>query len=147
MLTVTTLSAEHAEIDAIAAELIGITTQNHAPVEGISVQRWRLNHLLAVHLAKEDKHLYPQLKASPNAEIAVMAHRFELEMGGLAETFMAYSKRWDAEATNRDWEGFCKETRQVLLALRWRIQREERDLYPRVLKEAERDDDRTASAA
>jgi hypothetical protein len=147
MLTIATLSNEHARIEAVVAELLDITTRSRAPVAGISALRWRLNHLLAIHLAKEDKHLYPQLKASPIAEIAVMAARFEAEMGGLAEGFAAYGRKWDAQAMHADWEGFCKDTRQILLTLRWRIEREERDLYPRLLKAAEAPVARQASSA
>jgi hemerythrin-like domain-containing protein len=128
------LSIEHAEIDAIAAELIAVVTRYKAPVDGMAAQRWRLNHLLSVHLAKEDKHLYPMLKRAADREIAALATEMEAEMGNLAAQFLAYSRRWDAKAMTEDWSGFCTDTLRVMQALRQRIRREERDLYPRVVR-------------
>lgn len=150
MLNLGTLSVEHAEIDEIAAALLDIAVRSKGPVAGIAAQRWRLNHLLAVHLAKEDKHLYPTLKMSSDAEIAAIARRFEAEMGGLAAAYAAYAQRWDASAVADDWAGFCADTREVLTALRLRIRREERDLYPKLAKAMKLTDEaavRTARSA
>lgn len=132
MLTRETLSGEHRRIDAMASELLAIAARSTPPVEGLSSLRWRLNHQLMLHLVKEDKLLYPALRRSPDAEIAAIATRFSEEMGGLAEAFIAYMQAWNGGTIAADWAGFCAHTQTVMLALRERIRREERDLYPKL---------------
>lgn len=126
------LSAEHAAIEDVAGQLMAIVVARQAPPPELGALRWRLQHLLAVHLAKEDKHLYPLLKRSPDTATAALATRMEREMGGIADDFTDYCRRWDANAIVADWAGFCKATRLLLTRLRHRIVCEERDLYPRI---------------
>jgi hypothetical protein len=83
------------------------------------------------HLKSEDWLLYPRLMCSSNAELSRLATAFSEEMGGVAETFRAHSERWGADAIAADWNGYRHETAELLRALVLRIQREERDLYPR----------------
>ena len=129
MLSREQLSKEHAELDALAVRLLETLDAERPPV-GLSALRWRLNHLLMVHLAKEDKLLYPSLLAMPAAR--ALAQRFADEMGGLASTYLAYNAAWPIERIEQDWAGFGAATRGVMKALRQRILREERDLYPRI---------------
>ena len=123
------LSKEHAELDALAVRLLAMV-DGVGPDTGLSALRWRLNHVLMVHLAKEDKLLYPKLLAFP--ETRALARRFAEEMGGLAEAYLAYYAAWPIERVEADWAGFGAATRGVMKALRQRILREERDLYPRI---------------
>lgn len=51
-------------------------------------------------------------------------------MGSLSSKFKTYSDRWNAGAINSNWKGFQCETFEILRALRLRMTREERDLYP-----------------
>ncbi len=132
MMTRDLLSKEHREIDALACELLDIVAQAVAPDEGLASLRWRLNHVLMVHLVKEDQLLYPALRKSSNPEVAAIATRFSTEMGGIANQFITHMQRWNGTAIKADWSGFCADTRALLLALRDRVRREERDLYPRL---------------
>lgn len=130
MLSRETLSREHAELDALALQLLDHVKSRTCDTEGLSALRWRLNHVLMVHLAKEDKLLYPRLKASGEPRTRGLADRFAEEMGGLGATYGAYTAEWTMERVAADWPGFAVATRTGMRALRQRIQREERDLYP-----------------
>lgn len=129
MLNRVSLSQEHAELDALAVKLLA-EIETNSPSETLSALRWRLNHVLMVHLAKEDKVLYPRLLAQPATR--AVAQRFASEMGDLAQIYLAYTSTWTIERVEADWDGFGAATRKVMTALRRRILREERDLYPRI---------------
>lgn len=123
------LSQEHAELDALAVKLLAEVDAD-VPSTALSALRWRLTHVLMVHLAKEDKVLYPRLLARP--ETQALAKRFVEELGDLAETYQAYTATWPIERVESDWPRFGEATRKVMAALQRRILREERDLYPRI---------------
>lgn len=124
------LSEEHDRLDAIAIELLALVDRADGPTPALSALRWRLSRTLLMHLAKEDKHLYPMLEGFADPRVAETARRFSREMGGLATAYGDYVQRWTAGAVAADWPAFANETRKLLGALRHRILREERDLYP-----------------
>ncbi len=140
MIERTELSAEHAELDVLAERLIRQVTQPGGPDSELASIRWRLNHVLMVHLAKEDRHLYPQLQRCGEPRVQALATRFANEMGNLAEQYLAYTNEWTAQKIAADQRGFSTATLSVMRALRQRILREERDLYPMIS-----DGDRKAS--
>ena len=130
MLTREALSSEHAELEALAEKLIAEVAKPERDAKALATIRWRLNHLLAVHLAKEDNLLYPQLQNCGKARTEAIATRFAQEMGGLAAVYLEYSSRWTSDRIAPEWEAFKAETRKVMQALCDRIRREERYLYP-----------------
>lgn len=132
------LSAEHAQIDAIAVELLAIVARDDGANDSVASLRWRLNRHLLVHLAREDNHVYPVLVKSADSRVARLASAFQAEMGGLAQDYLAYNARWEAAAIASDWPGFCTATRHIMNALRRRIRREERDLYPMIGRGSDR---------
>jgi iron-sulfur cluster repair protein YtfE (RIC family) len=84
---------------------------------------------LNFHLAMEDKALYPRLMKSDGAAQGV-AKKFMEEMGGLADAFEAYNKKWQVTAIRNDPAGFASETHKVFTTLGKRIARENAELYP-----------------
>lgn len=132
MIERTALSAEHAELDLLAERLIRQVTQPGGPDSDLASIRWRLNHVLMVHLAKEDRHLYPQLQRCAEDRVRALATRFATEMGNLADVYLAYTNEWTAQKIAGDQRGFSTATLRVMRALRQRILREERDLYPMI---------------
>lgn len=130
MITRAILSAEHAQLDALATEMLTVIAAAKQPPTELSALRWRMNHLLMVHLAKEDQYLYPHLQTNGAPRAASLAKRFSQEMGGLAAAYLSYTSQWTAQRMAEDWPGFIADTRKIILALRQRILREERDLYP-----------------
>lgn len=84
---------------------------------------------LNFHLAMEDKALYPRLMKSDGAAQGI-AKKFMEEMGGLADNFEAYNKKWQVSAIRNDPAAFASETHKVFAALGKRIARENAELYP-----------------
>ncbi len=85
---------------------------------------------LKIHLAVEDKALYPQLKACGNHEVVAIALQYEKEMGGIGEFVANYSKKWgSALAIQENAKGFIDETHQLINALSSRIKKENDYLY------------------
>jgi hypothetical protein len=86
---------------------------------------------LAIHLAMEDKSLYPQMLSSNNDEAKKMADSYAKEMGTLAGAFKDYVTKWgNAGIIRDDAEAFCAQTKEVFTLLKKRVEREEAHLYP-----------------
>ncbi len=127
------LRTDHVELLDICQLLEGSIAGDTAPssVDLFGV-RGRLTSKLIAHLKAEDWLLYPRLLESDDAVIASTAAAFVEEMGGLAVAFNAYVERWDAFRIERDWPAYKTETAGIIAALRCRITRENRELYPLV---------------
>ncbi|TAN59681.1 MAG: hemerythrin domain-containing protein, partial [Magnetospirillum sp.] len=76
----------------------------------------------SIHLALEDRLLYPKLRSWPVPHLQVIADRFEIEMGGMKAEFDSYRRSWPGpQAISRDPARFVAETVAVLGALEQRI--------------------------
>lgn len=122
----------HEELRAIAARIDRVLDRDGLTAtadEAAAVVR-ELFGKFSVHLAIEDKSLYPRAKAAGDARLHAVASRFESEMGDLGQRFDAYRQSWPGPlAIGRDPARFAQETRAVLTALRERVAREETELY------------------
>jgi len=129
----TDLRLQHDVIGQLAVELIGHVARPQSDFDAARVTHLlaKLNGLLRVHFAQEDCLLYPAMIAGDSLEAAHLAYQYQLEMGGLAQQFEAYMRRWSVSAAiNATFEDFCAETRTILAALDARIDRENEILYP-----------------
>lgn len=91
----------------------------------------RLSGKLSVHLMQEDKFLYPRLKECGNADAKRVADSFQNEMGNLSQTYMDFANRYrGGRSIEADPAAFIREVQIVFSALKERIERENRDLYP-----------------
>jgi len=129
MLSYDTLVAEHIAIETTAADLLLHAGQRPLDTAAIATTRWTLSRTLLAHLAKEDLLLYPMLRRSPVVAVADLARRSAEEVGGLSDGFKAYMRRWSGEAIARDPDGFERDTRTLVAALRDRVRHEESQLY------------------
>lgn len=131
MATIQHLREEHAHLVRIVGQLAECISRPAPPptIELFAVRR-ELNATLIGHLKAEDWILYPMLLASDDPATAKTARQFMDEMGGLAAAFLAYADKWSASAIDRDWDGYCSESKGIIEALTQRIIRENRDLYP-----------------
>lgn len=124
---------QHDHLLKLAVEL-GELSSSIASLEDAQQARAVLSNLggkLLVHLAMEDKSLYPQLLASGQSEVVSLTKQFMDEMGGLAEAFEAYNKRWAGAATILEQsDTFQTETAGIVAALGTRIDKENNQLYP-----------------
>lgn len=92
--------------------------------------RHEFSFSLIAHLKHEDWVVYPQLFSNLDEGVAQKAREFCVEMGGLADAYVDYAENWNAHSIERDWSGYCAETRCIIEALATRIAREDRELYP-----------------
>lgn len=127
-----TLKEQHAALEQSASALGALIAADAPDMEQLGRVKWQLGYRLAIHLAHEDQHVYPALKAHSDARIAKLALLYEREMGDLDQRFRVYIAAWSADRIIADWLGFRRETGTILDLLSQRIGREERELYPLV---------------
>ena len=91
---------------------------------------------IKLHLAVEDQVLYPALQRGDNAELARMGRQYQSEMTSIASAYDAFARRWNtADGVRRDAQGFRNEANVVLRRVFERMQREDREFYPRIEEE------------
>ena len=124
---------QHEEILEIAGQLVPYLKAPDQIAPKSEIVRKILSQLfgvLNIHLAMEDKVLYPQMLRSANARMREMAERYQAEMGGLGEAVQAYKAKWSCSAIAGDPTGFAAATEGLLQALSKRIEAEDGELYP-----------------
>ncbi len=85
---------------------------------------------LKIHLAMEDKSLYPQLLKSQDPAAKKLAQHFIDEMGSIGLVVDKYAANWPNPASiQKDAPGFVSETRKLFEALGKRIVKENNELY------------------
>jgi hypothetical protein len=123
---------QHNEILTIAREINGMlgSTIDDGSAEKIRSLLSKLAGLVNLHLAMEDKALYPTLLAHRDASVANTARRFSDEMGSVAAAFVGYINAWpNAAAIKADPVRFTTESKAIFNALSKRIHRENVELY------------------
>lgn len=99
--------------------------------EEVSSTIARLAGLISVHLAAEDKFLYPNLAKSEDETVRTTAQRFEQEMGGLASAFKSFADSYNtAGKIKKDVHAYLVAEKQTIGALESRLAKEEKELYP-----------------
>lgn len=95
---------------------------------------------IKLHLAVEDKVLYPALRGSGDAHIARMSNLYQLEMNGIVAAYMAFATKWNSPAhLLAAPELFRAEANTVLRQLYERMKKEDHEFYPAIeALEAER---------
>src|SRR5690554_1645346 len=118
-----------AQHDAILEGINELRRLSHAGVEANSTaiaQRLKeLSSLVNVHLAVEDRILYPAVKSSSNPNIAKLGEAYQAEMTGIANAYIAFARRWSVPASLRnDPAGFKQAANSVLRLVYERLQKE-----------------------
>jgi hemerythrin-like domain-containing protein len=127
------LRKQHAEILTLAREINGLlsTTPNEANAAAIRPLLSKLAGLVSLHLAMEDKTLYPSLATHPEATARSVGKRYQDEMGSLGAVFGDYIGKWRSTAQMlQDPASFTTESKAVFNALSKRIHLENTELYP-----------------
>jgi hypothetical protein len=123
---------QHADLLSMATKLKPLLDAGKLKQDA-SAARVMLSNLagkLNVHLAMEDKSLYPDLLASNDPTVKAKAKKFVTEMGGIKEAFKSYMGRYPSpEAIAKASAEFVKETSEILGVLGKRIHAEDTDLY------------------
>jgi hypothetical protein len=123
---------QHREILEVGAKLGAMLNEAGLQADAAPARQTlsQLAGKVKVHLAMEDKSVYPQLAASKKPQTATTATKFKQSMGGLVDVFLAFDKKYampkDISSHPAD---FIKEAKVVMGALGERIKKEEAELY------------------
>ena len=97
----------------------------------ISMLLAQLSGIIKMHLASEDKFVYPVLIKHHDTQIRNTAETFANEMGELAKIFEGYKMKYlGASKIAENATAFLLESRKVFSALKERIRKEDLSLYP-----------------
>ena len=104
--------------------------QNAADIARLIVS---MSSTIKLHLAVEDHALYPALQRGDNPELARMGQQYKTDMGPIAQAYEAFARRWNrADSVLHDEQAFRDDANRVLRMVHERMQRENRDFYPRI---------------
>jgi hemerythrin-like domain-containing protein len=111
-----------------------------ANAERIAARIIAMSGNIKLHLAVEDKVLYPTLRSSGDAALARMSNLYQLEMNGIVAAYMAFATTWNAAShLLAAPEQFRAEANTVLRKVYERMKKEDHEFYPAVeALEAER---------
>jgi hemerythrin-like domain-containing protein len=127
------LTRQHEEIIELVGKLETFDTPGKLTADAFAVSMLlaQLSGKISVHLASEDKFLYPQLKAGGNLKTLQVIEEFTAEMTNLAQAFNEFKSKYLASSRiAADTDSFLKEARKITSAIRIRIDRENQNLYP-----------------
>lgn len=107
----------------------GVATRAQA----IAAQIVAMSGLIKLHLAVEQRYLYPAAQACGVASVAQLGRQYESEMDGIAGAYLAFAGRWNTPVRlAAEPDAFRGEANTVLHALYQRMRREDHDLYPAI---------------
>lgn len=127
------LKTQHLEILRDLETLKGLLNE---PFGRKSLQKIRgilhdLDQRVMLHLTQEDKLLYPKLSNHRHEDLRRLGVEFIAEMGSIAVEFLGYIHRWRSEEElTIHWNLFVEESQAIVSRLSWRIEREEKVLFP-----------------
>lgn len=127
-----TLERQHKEIEEIVLDIK--QTINNNDIEGdaahIAKQISMLTGKLRIHLATEDKNMYPYLLENGDEKVKRIAKEYADEMGHISEAFMAYKDKFNTRTKiiNSPQE-FMSETKEIFKVLGERMDKEDTHLY------------------
>jgi Hemerythrin HHE cation binding domain len=125
---------QHVEILSGIARLRQLAHEGIARnAEAIAAGIVGVSGLIKLHLAVEDRHLYPALEGSGEARLVRMSRQYQREMDGIAGVYLQFAGRWNtARQVAQAPEEFRAEANVVLRQLYERIRREDTEFYPAV---------------
>ena len=119
----------------ILADIAALRQLVHGGIEGnaerIAARIIAMSGNIKLHLAVEDKVLYPTLSGCGDAALARMSHLYQLEMNGIVAAYMAFATTWNSAAhLLAAPEKFRAEANGVLRRVYERIKKEDLEFYP-----------------
>lgn len=92
-----------------------------------------LSSLVKLHLAIEDRILYPAVQNTGSVELAEMGKAYQDDMKGIAGQYINFARRWSqARAVATEPEAFRDDANTVLKTVYQRMQRENTEFYPAI---------------
>jgi len=132
------LTQQHRELVRTAKQMFGWLDPGKLREKG-AAEVFRalstLSGILKVHLAMEDRSLYPNLLQHTDAHIRTLAQRFLDERKAIQQRYDEYRARWStAHTIERAAEAFIDETRLILGLLYNRMKLEDDVLHPEIVR-------------
>jgi len=107
----------------------GILSNSHA----IAQQVKDLGKVVTLHLAIEDRILYPAVQKAEDPAIAAMGAAYQEEMKGIANRYIRFTNQWsNPEKLAAEPDEFRDAANTVLKEVYQRMQRENREFYPTI---------------
>jgi hypothetical protein len=132
------LTRQHRELVRTATEMFGWLDAGKLRARGATDVHRALSSLsgiLKVHLAMEDRSLYPHLVNHRDLQLRTLAVRFLDERAALRQGYDDYQHRWpSAIAIERDAERFIDESRKILGMMWTRMKMEDDVLHPEIVR-------------
>lgn len=92
-----------------------------------------LGKVVTLHLAIEDRILYPAVQKAEDAAIAAMGTAYQEEMKGIANRYIRFTNKWsDPARVAAEPDEFRAAANAVLKDVYQRMQRENREFYPAI---------------
>lgn len=127
---------QHEDMKQAVGQIAGLLNPAQLKADGEKLRQLssllaKLTGKLTLHLAMEDKVLYPSLLGSSDGGAKGVAQKYMTEMGGIAKAYEQYSQKWKTpQVIQANPEQFCGDTKNLFDALGKRIAKEESELYP-----------------
>lgn len=107
----------------------GILSNSYA----IAQQVKDLGKVVTLHLAIEDRILYPAVQKAEDPDIAAMGAAYQEEMKGIANRYIRFTNQWSNPAkVAAEPDEFRDAANTVLKEVYQRMQRENREFYPAI---------------
>jgi hemerythrin-like domain-containing protein len=130
---------EHNDLVALVKEISPYLDASKVKGQGPKI-RTTLSTLagkIKIHLATEDKTLYPVLEKHKDPNVQALAKKYMAEMGQIKEVFENYLKKYPTGQAIEDKAAeWVKETGELFGVLAKRIEKENNELYPAAEKVA-----------
>ncbi|KRQ85763.1 hypothetical protein ABG79_02464 [Caloramator mitchellensis] len=135
MTNINNLERQHAEIRELITNIS--RSVDYKPLEeNIDIIVKYINTLagkITIHMNTEDNFLYPALLNSNNEQIRIIAKEYKQEMGNISNLFNLYKNKFNTKSKIlNNIETFSKETIDILSLLQKRIEKEDKNLYPKI---------------
>lgn len=134
MADIKNLTRQHGDIDLLIGNIKKLSKGNiESSVDIIVKDINMLAGKLKIHLDTEDKFLYPDLLNVNNEVLNTMAKEYMKEMGNISSEFIKYKNSFNTKnKIMSNIEQFKIQTVEIFETLERRINKEERELYPRL---------------
>jgi hemerythrin-like domain-containing protein len=92
-----------------------------------------MSSIIKLHLSTEDKMLYPALSKIDDRALNSMGKQYQDQMTHIATAYGEFAKKWNTAGNVSQYpEDFRNEANHVLKILYERIQKENKDFYPKI---------------
>lgn len=101
--------------------------------EAIAQEVKDLGTVVKLHLAIEDRILYPAVRKATDPGVAAMAQTYQDEMAGIASDYIRFTAKWsDPKQLASNPDNFRAAANTVLKRVYQRMQRENQEFYPAI---------------